>query len=282
MTERRKQVVLVTGASSGIGRACALRLAAHGHRVFGTTRQPVETVTANMRATLPHNADLQLFGMNVDDPTSVAAGVEAVLSATDRLDAVINCAGFGIGGATEATPDTDAAAIFETNVFGVVRVCRAVLPFLRRQGSGILINVSSIGGRIGLPYQGFYSATKFALEGLTEALRMEVRSFGVRVVLVEPGDFCTGFTDHRRVVSMPGETSPYAASQEHVLSIVERDERGGGSPDAVARLVERILSKRSPKVRYTVGPAAQRLAAGLKRVLPSKWFERALLWYYGV
>ena len=146
----------------------------------------------------------------------------------------------------------------------------------------MILNVSSIGGRIGLPFQGFYSATKFALEGFTEALRMEIRGFGIRAVLIEPGDFCTGFTDSRHLVETSASSDAYRIAQEHVLSIVEKDERGGASPDAIARLVARILSKRSPRVRYTVGPVAQKLAAALKRILPSKWFEWALSKYYGV
>ncbi len=280
MSDRNLQAVLITGASSGIGRACALRLASHGWRVIGTTRQSAETVAFDLRSELPPDAQLQVITMDVDDGASVDSAVERVLAMTNRLDGVVNCAGFGIAGAAEATSDEDAKAIFETNFFGTLRVCRAVLPKLRHQGNGAIVNVSSIGGRIGLPYQGVYSATKFAVEGLTEALRMEVRPFGIRVALVEPGDFCTGFTDHRRIVSALKVNEAYIA-EEHVISVVERDERGGASPEAVARLVERILARRSPRVRYTVGPVAEKLAAGSRRLLPSKWFERLLLLYYG-
>lgn len=282
MSDRGSRAVLITGASSGIGRACAVRLASHGWHVFGTTRQSAETVACDLRAELPPGADMRILIMDVDDAGSVDSAVERILKMTNRLDGVVNCAGFGIAGAIEATSDEDAKAIFETNFFGTLRVCRAVLPILRQQGNGVIVNASSIGGRMGLPYQGLYSATKFAAEGLTEALRMEVRPFGIRVALVEPGDFCTGFTDHRRVVSTLPTGEAYASSQQHVLSIVEKDERGGASPEAVARLVERILTARSPRVRYTVGPIAQRVAAGLKRVLPSNWFERVLSLYYGV
>jgi NAD(P)-dependent dehydrogenase (short-subunit alcohol dehydrogenase family) len=220
--------------------------------------------------------------MDVDDDESVVRAMKTVVEKAGRLDAVVNCAGFGIGGAIEETSDEEARAIFETNLLGILRVCRAAMPTMRKQGSGRVINVSSIGGRIGLPFQGFYSATKFALEGLTEALRMETRGFGVRAVLIEPGDFCTGFTDSRRLVEASVSSDAYRTAQEHVLSIVEKDERGGASPDVIAHLVARILLKRSPRVRYTVGPVAQRLAAALKRVLPSKWFEWALSKYYGV
>ncbi len=219
--------------------------------------------------------------MDVDD-ASVARAIEQVIETAGRLDVVVNCAGFGIGGAIEDMSDQDALDILQTNVMGVLRVCRAALPSMRAQGSGMFINISSIGGRMGLPFQGLYSATKFAIEGLTEALRLEVRPFGIQATLIEPGDFCTGFTDHRRIVTGTTSDDAYRSAREQALSIVERDERGGGSPDAVARLVERIVAKRSPRVRYVVGPVAEKLAAALKRALPSKWFEVVLSIYYGM
>ncbi len=282
MLNNTQAVVLVTGASSGIGRACAIHLARHGWHVFGATRRVPERVEADLCQSLPSLDRLDVVTMDVDDDESVVRTMKNIVEKAGRLDAVINCAGFGIAGAVEETSDQEARAIFETNLLGILRVCRAAIPTMRTQGSGIIINVSSIGGRIGLPFQGFYSATKFALEGLTEALRMEIRGFGIRAVLIEPGDFCTGFTDSRHLVEKSGLSDVYRVSQEHVLSIVEKDERGGASPDAIARLVARILSKRSPRVRYTVGPAAQKLAAALKNVLPSKWFEWTLSQYYGV
>ena len=275
-------VVLITGASSGIGRACAIHLARQGYHVFGTTRRVPDQVETDLRQSLASSDQLNVVTLDVDDKESVVGAIKAILDKTGRLDAVVNCAGFGIAGAVEETSDQEARAIFETNLLGILRVCRAAIPTMRTQGSGIIINISSIGGRIGLPFQGFYSATKFALEGLTEALRMEIRGFGIRAVLIEPGDFCTGFTDSRHLVEKSGLSNVYRDSQEHVLSIVEKDERGGASPDSIARLVARILTKRSPRVRYTVGPAAQKLAAALKKVLPSKWFEWALSKYYGV
>lgn len=282
MLKRTQAVVLVTGASSGIGRACAIHLAHQGYYVFGTTRRDPDQVIEDLRQSLASPDQLDIVTMDVDDNEAVIQVMEIIVEKTGRLDAVVNCAGFGIAGAVEETSDEEVRSIFETNLLGIVRVCRAAIPTMRTQGSGILINISSIGGRIGLPFQGFYSATKFALEGLIEALRMEIHEFGIRAVLIEPGDFCTGFTDSRHLVKSSSLSDVYRASQEHVLSIVEKDERGGASPDAIARLVARILTKRSPRVRYTVGPVAQKLAAGLKRILPSKWFEWALSKYYGV
>ena len=282
MNAKTKGVVLITGASSGIGRACALRLARAGYAVFGTTRRSPAEVAIELRAELPPEAALEILGMDVDDEATVTAAIAEIVSQTARLDAIVPCAGFGIAGAVEDTSDEEARAILETNFLGTVRVCRAALPIMRRQGSGRIVILSSIGGRIGLPFQGFYSASKFALEGLAEALRMEVRRFGVHVVLIEPGDFCTGFTDNRRPTRAAVEVKTYQSARDRVLSIVENDERHGAPPQAVGRLVERILTMRSPRVRYTVGAPPQRLAVGLKRVLPSKLFEWALSNYYHV
>ncbi len=275
-------VLLITGASSGIGRACALRLARRGYPVFGTTRHDPEPIEDELRQLLPPSQFLRMVTMNVDDAASVTAGVERVLQDAGSLDGVINCAGVGLFGAVEETSDEEARALLETNLLGVMRVCRAVLPVLRHQGRGKILNISSIGGRIGLPYQGLYSATKFALEGLTEAMRMEAAPGGVQVVLIEPGDVHTQFTDRRKRVQASRPGSIYRETEDHVLSVVEKDERGGAHPESVARLVERVLTCRSPRVRYTVGPRSQRGAVELKRVLPSQWFEWALSKYYGV
>lgn len=266
------RVVLVTGASSGIGKACAASLAARGDRVYGTSRHP--------NASLP--SGVQLIPMDVNDDTSVASGVARVLEAEGRLDAVVNNAGFGIAGALEATTIEEAKSLFETNFFGVLRVCRAVLPAMRQQRTGTIINISSLAGRIGLPYQGIYSATKFAVEGATEALRMEVRPFGIRVVLIEPGDFHTGFTAHRRYVAAAEQDPIYREYMQRAMGVAEADEMHGAAPEAVARLVAHVLNSASPRVRYSVGSASQRAAAALKGVLPSRLFEWGLMHYYRI
>ena len=282
MSTRNRSVVLVTGASSGIGQACAVYLANQGYQVFGTTRRDPSQVASGFRELRSQGDALEIITMDVNDNESVMRGVASIVEQCGRLDVVVNCAGFGIAGSVEETSDDEAQKIFDTNVVGILRVCRAAIPTMRAQGSGILVNISSIGGLIGLPFQGFYSATKFALEGLTEALRMEIQRFGLRAVLIEPGDFCTGFTDSRAFVVQSSTSDVYREAQAHVIGIVEKDERGGSSPESIARLVGKVIAKRSPRVRYTVGPIAQKLAAGLKRVLPSKWFEWALSKYYGV
>jgi NAD(P)-dependent dehydrogenase (short-subunit alcohol dehydrogenase family) len=218
--------------------------------------------------------------MDVRDDASVAEAVERILNEAGRLDVVVNNAGIGIAGAVEDTSIEEATDLFETNFFGVLRVCRTVLPHLRAQGGGTIVNMSSIGGRYGLPFQALYSASKFAIEGLTEALRFEVKPFGVRVVLVEPGDFRTEFTAHRRRV---GSASPaYQSRFERALERAEADEIGGSDPAAVARLILKIVRHPRPRLRYTVGSPVQRLLANIRGVLPGQLLEWGIIRYYRV
>src|SRR5579862_4280541 len=259
------KVILVTGASSGIGKACADLLASRGHRVFGTTRRNPGAPGA-----------YPILTMDVTDERSVTEGVHQVTAQAGRLDVVVNNAGFGIAGAVEETSVEEAKLQFETNFFGILRVCRAALPILRRQGSGLLVNISSIGGLIGLPFEGLYSASKFALEGMSEALRLEVRQFGIAVVLVEPGDFKSSFAANRIWTKESAESSPYSASRRAVQAVLEHDEANAPDALAVARRVGRIVETPSPALRYPVGLFLQRLAVGLKRILPSGAFEQIL------
>ncbi len=267
------KVVLITGASSGIGRACATHLHRRGYRVYGASRG-VDHIVADPEG------GFWMIPMDVDDDDSVQRGVELVLEREGQLDGVVNNAGFGIAGAVEDTRIAEAKAQFETNFFGVVRVCQAVLPAMRRQGRGHVIIVGSLAGLVGVPFQGFYSAAKFALEGLAEALRVEVRPFGVRVILIEPGDFRTCFSARRVRTARSQADSVYRARFDTALSIMEADERKGADPILIARLVEKIIETPSPRLRYTTGPALQRLALALKRFAPHRLFEWGLRKYY--
>jgi NAD(P)-dependent dehydrogenase (short-subunit alcohol dehydrogenase family) len=251
--------VLVTGASSGLGAAVAAHLADLGHRVYAASR----------RGTVDGGSAARPLTMDVDDDASVARAVDEVSSQEGRIDVVVNCAGYGVAGPIEDTPVAMAQAQFDTNVFGVMRVCQRVLPLMRSRRSGLIVNVTSIAGELSLPFQGIYSATKFAVEGLSEALRAEVRPFGIHVVLVQPGDFRTGFTDARRTVAI-GD-SAYAERCRHALDIAARDERGGADPHRVARLIARIVTARQPRLRYAVGPSAQEWLMRLRYVLPGRW-----------
>ena len=264
-------VILITGARTGIGRACADLLVRRGFRVYGTSRHPPDIAF-----------DFTMVKMDVNDTPSVEAGVRALLDREGQLDVVVNNAGFGYGGAVEETSIDAAKATFETNFFGALRVCQAVLPTMRAQRAGLLVNVSSIGGLLGIPYQGLYSASKFALEGMTEALRMEVKAFGVDVVLLEPGDTHTDFTDNRRPVGSSTPSSVYYDQYQRTMAKTEADERAGAPPARVARTLLRIVRARNPKPRYVAGRWYEKAAVWAKRWLPGRWFEWIVRKNYGL
>jgi NAD(P)-dependent dehydrogenase (short-subunit alcohol dehydrogenase family) len=259
------KVVLVSGASSGIGQAIARHLAARGWRVFGTSRNQANDFDG-----------VDMLPMDVDDDDSVARAVAAVVEKTGRLDAVVNNAGWALMGPIEDTPMAEAHAQMETNFFGVLRVCRAALPVMREQRAGYIVNISSLGGIFGMPFSGIYSASKFAVEGLSESLRFETRRFGVRVVLIEPGDMRSQLPARRRTVQPVRHASAYQAIFDRFQAKQAQGEAKAPPPDAVAVLVERILRDPRPAMRYSAGMWDQRMVLPLKRWLPYSWFERIL------
>lgn len=264
------KVVLITGASSGIGLASADRLQREGWTVVGASRRGTS------------GTGWQGQVMDVDDDASVAAGVSAVVSQHGRLDAVVACAGWGVAGAVEQTSIAEARGQLETNFFGAVRVVNGALPVMRRQGGGRIVLVSSIGGLIGIPFQAFYSASKFAMEGYGEALAYEVGPFGIRVTLVEPGNFRTDFTARRHHVTVNDGDNPYAAAAAKAIGIMERDETNGAAPERAAAAIERVLADRHPPRRLSVGKLDERLGLVAKRLLPHRIFERAARGSLGV
>jgi NAD(P)-dependent dehydrogenase (short-subunit alcohol dehydrogenase family) len=268
MNTNQPQVVLVTGASSGIGLACATHLQQRGYTVFGANRQP--------RPDVP----FVTLRMDVTDEQSVQDGISTIVQQTNRLDAVINCAGFSCVGAVEDHSVAEAQEQLNTNFLGTFRVCQAVLPVMRQQRAGTIINVGSIGGMVGLPFQGAYSAAEFAKTGLTEALRFEARPFGIHVTLIRAGDVDTEITLHRRHVQAAQRGSVYAAQFRTTLAIMEEDERSGITPLKVAQVVEKILTSRSPRGVYTVGPIFEVFAATARPFVPARFFEWALRKYY--
>lgn len=213
-------------------------------------------------------------------PDSAQEVVSRVLTAEGRIDMLINNAGAGIGGAVEETGDAAMEALFQINFFAMTRLCRAALPAMRAQKSGLILNFSSLGGVAGLPYQGAYSATKFAVEGYTEALRSEVKPFGIHVAMVEPGDFATGFTGNRAMAT--SSDSPYRAAHDAALKRIEADERGGSSPDVLARKVSKILAARNPRLRYTAGNPGECLLVKSRHLMGDRLFLFLLGKYYGV
>lgn len=268
----RPLVVLVTGASSGFGKAIAESLAADGHRVFGTVRTPRPDTGSAFTA----------LRLDVTQDESVVAGVDEVLRTTGRIDAVINNAGMGIAGAVEDTTVEEARAQFETNFFGTHRVCRAVLPHLRARGAGHIINMSSLAGHVPLPFQGFYSASKFALEAYSEALRMELRPFGISVSMIEPGDFATGFTANRRMTAASTAASPYHGDCARAIARMARDEQANADLSPVVRAVRTILGTPRPAIRYPRATPVQRAFVAVRPFLPHTLAEFLVRDAYGL
>jgi NAD(P)-dependent dehydrogenase (short-subunit alcohol dehydrogenase family) len=252
-----QKVILVTGASSGFGKAIAAHLTTLGHIVYGTSRNPS-----------PEQRDYHLIRLDVTDEQSVNSAVESLMAAEGRIDVLINNAGMGIGGALENFSEQEARLQLDTNFSGMARTVKAVLPHMRSRKSGMIINISSIGGLMGLPFQGHYSAAKFAVEGYSEALFMEVKPYGIQVVVVNPGDFRTGFTSSRIFTARDTAGSDYDARFKKAVTVIEKDENGGSDPAVLARTIGRIISRRKPAYRYVVGRFDQRLITALKPLLP--------------
>jgi NAD(P)-dependent dehydrogenase (short-subunit alcohol dehydrogenase family) len=251
------QVILITGASSGLGRATATFLALQGHVVYGTSRNPG---TEGM--------PFRLIPMDVTSHQSVASAVESVVAAEGRIDVLINNAGMGIGGAVESFSDEEILLQMDTNFTGLARVTAAVLPHMRNRKSGKIINISSIGGIIGLPFQGLYSAAKFAVEGYSEALAMEVKPWNIRVVVVNPGDFKTGFTGSRTMTRKDSSGSDYSERAQRAVGIMGKDEQSGCDPMLMGRTIGRIVASKNPKYRFIVGRFDQKLIATIRHLLP--------------
>lgn len=261
------QVVLVTGASSGIGQAIAEHLKNQGFRVYGTSRRTPSQ--AGERSPGSEGGFVEMLQLDVCSDQSVSQAIAYILAKEGRLDVLINNAGFGIAGSVEDTSPEEAYQQFNTNFFGVHRMCRQVLPVMREQKNGLIINISSVAGLISIPFQSMYSASKYAVEGLTEALRIEAKPFGVNAVLVEPGDIKTGFTAQRQTVQA-AETNPvYRERFTKSVNAMVQSEVNGPPPDKVVQAVARLIAQRHPPIRVTVGWEYKAIVF-LKRLLPSR------------
>ena len=262
MTDGPSRVVLITGASSGIGRATAELLAGRGHRVFGGVRGPETTRPL---------AGVELVPLDVRDQASVKACVEEVLSRAGRIDVLINNAGVNLVGAIEETSIGQAQALFDTNVIGVLRMIQAVLPGMRRQGAGQIVNISSILGFLPAPFMGVYASTKHAVEGLSELLDHEVRGFGIRVVLIEPPYIRTNLD--ASAAQAEGRIDVYAAQRRRTAAAITQNTNSAPEPRIVAEEVLRSIEG-SYRMRRPIGQAA--LLSWLRRLLPAAMFEPSL------
>jgi NAD(P)-dependent dehydrogenase (short-subunit alcohol dehydrogenase family) len=258
-----EKTALVTGASSGFGQLTAALLAKNGFHVFGTSRKSV-----------PGREGVEMIELDVTSPSSVETCVRTVLAHSNTIDVLVNNAGEAHAGLVEETPLEVAMRVFDTNFWGVVRVTNAVLPAMRKQRSGLIINVGSLAGLVGVPGQGFYAASKHALEGYTESLHAELQPFDIRIALIEPGFFRTGL--HRSMSHAVHHTADYDDIRPAIESAFADALARGGDPNKVARAIAAVATRRGPqKLRYRIGTDATWVPR-LKTWLPERWFLRGM------
>jgi short-subunit dehydrogenase len=268
------KTILITGATSGIGRVTALQLAAAGHRVIATGRNATALADLQREAASDRFHTLTLDVTDREQLRDVVASVDTITDG-HGLDVLVNNAGFGIVGPSSELGDADLRAQFETNVFGLMAVTRAFVGAMRERGSGTIINVSSVGGRMTLPFLGGYNATKYAVESLSDALRRELHAFGVHVVLVEPGIINTNFTPRSTAAVDRWVGSPYAGAFAQFEETIRRTEAIGVPADRIAHVIRRIVDSRRPRARY-VAPFSARLTLALVALLPTALLDAVL------
>lgn len=258
--------ILITGASTGIGRACAQYLSGKGHEVYGTTRN-IRLVEEGMPG-----SGIKFLYLDVTDEDSVRECISQVIKASGKVDVLVNNAGMGMAGSIEDTSYEELIHQFDTNVFGAVRVINEVLPHMRKAGNGFIINIGSVAGFISIPYQAAYSAGKAAITSMTFSLRNEIKHFGVKVCIVHPGDLKTNFTFNRKKTKASRSGSIYSKRMERSIAVMERDEQNGGDPVIIAKVIEKVLNRRNPPVVVTAG-FKYKVIAFLFRIVPAKLRE---------
>ena len=263
------KVVLITGGSSGIGKSVGEFLQAKGFKVYGTSRNPNNYP----------DSKFPIIALDVTKPETISKCVSEVLQKASKIDVLINNAGAGITGPIEEIPDAEIKRNFETNFFGPINVIKAVLPSMRQKNSGLIINVTSIAGYMGLPYRGVYSASKGALELITEAFRMELKDFNIEMTNVAPGDFATNIAAGRYHAPVL-EDSPYKEKYGKSLRMMDEHVDEGNDPKQMAEAIFNIIETKKPKIHYKVGAFMQKFSIVLKRVLPDKVYEKMLMKHY--
>jgi len=260
------KVVLITGGSSGIGKSVGEFLSQKGFIVYGTSRTPDKIV----------DHPFKLVALDVKDTKSISKAVQTIISSEGQIDVLVNNAGMGITGPIEETPTSEMRNVFDTNLFGAIDVMKGVLPQMRKQESGLIINVTSIAGYMGLPYRGIYSATKAALEIVTEAIRMEVKNFGIEVTNVAPGDFATNIATSRYHTPV-FDSSPYKKDYQKNLDLMDAHVDSGGDPVEMAKAIFKIIHDSHPRIHYKVGGFMEKFSIVLKRILPDTIYEKILM-----
>ena len=264
-----QKVVLITGASSGIGKATALHLLKAGYRVYGAARR-LEAMQALSAA------GGQILSMEVTDPDQIQAGITQILAETGRLDVLINNAGYGCYGSVEETPLSEARHQFEVNNFGLAALTQAVIPVMRAQNSGRIINISSMGGKIYFPLGAWYHASKHALEGWSDCLRLELKPFGIDVIVIEPGLIATEFGE---VMSEPllarSGSGPYAALAQALAGMTRSSQANSSPPELIAATLARAIQTARPKTRYVVGKMAKPMLL-MRALLGDRGYDQLL------
>ncbi|AKG34424.1 SDR family oxidoreductase [Paenibacillus durus] len=267
-------VALVTGASSGFGMLTAVKLAEQGFRVIAAMREPSRKEELERRAERSGIMErMHVMRMDVTDAAAIEETVQAVLTAYGKIDVLVNNAGYAAGGFVEEVPMEEWRRQLETNFFGLVAVTKAVLLQMREQRKGLIINIGSVSGLAALPGFAPYAASKFAVEGFSESLRHEMSSFGVKVVLLEPGAYRTAIWNKGLSQIASAEDSPYRARLDAVLKYSRKAAETAPDPQEVADLIGRIVRMRSPRLRYVLGRGSRVLIGG-RNLLPWSWFER--------
>ncbi|MEZ4859557.1 MAG: SDR family oxidoreductase [Flavobacteriaceae bacterium] len=264
-----REVVLITGGSSGIGKAIGDYLVSKHYIVYGTSRNP-----SAYKGTL-----FKLLPLDVTKPDTIVEVVSEIIKREGRIDVLINNAGVGITGPIEETPTAQIKKAFDTNFYGPLEVLKVVVPQMRKQKCGFIINITSIAGYMGLPYRGIYAATKAALEITTEAYRMELMPFGIKMTNVAPGDFATNIASSRYHAPVL-EESPYKEAYAETLKMMNEGVTGGNNPIEMGKAIHQIIKTKDPKVHYRVGSRLQKLSVFLKKILPDKRYEIMLMKHY--
>lgn len=264
------KIALITGGSSGLGKAMADALADKDWLVYAAARNIPDIM---------HIERIRYCELDVTDNKSINKCVNQILEQHHKIDLLINNAGIGVAAALEEISPEEIQQAFDINLFGVHRMVRAVVPSMRENGRGSIINMSSIAGQVGLPFQGVYSASKFALEGYTEALRIELSKFGISVCMIQPGDYKTNVHKNRKVCR-PGKSSPYASILTHFFDIINSNIENGRDPKKLGKLAVKIANKKHPRLRYKSGRIFEVITPYLKNILPSVFFGKILKIFY--
>ncbi len=267
-----QKIVLITGATSGIGLTMAKTLCNAGYLVYATGRN------------IPSKSDfhnLHFKYLDVKNNDSVIGAVKGIMEQNNRIDILINCAGLGLAGSLEETPFEEIYNLYETNFFGTIRVIKHVIPIMRQTSGGLIVNISSVAGKVGLPFQGIYSSSKFAIESLTESLSIELKPFGIHVCLIEPGDYNTD-ANKNRITVIPAKESPYHNRLKGFFELLERNINKGSKPEKINKLILNIVQSESPALRYKSGNFLEKLTPVAKNFIPDRIFEKILCRFYRI